>query len=318
VIRKAFLLGAGLGTRLRPLTERLPKPLVPLFHRPLLGWALDACAAAGIERFAVNTHHLPEAWRDPASGLGVEGWRDAGWRGANGEPARRGDWRGRPLDLIHEPELLETGGGIRNLAEWIGDEPVLVHNGDIYSSLPLPRLIEAHQRGGDLVTLALRRVGPAPHIALEGDRVIDIRGQLGRGEGEHGFSGIYVFSPELLARIPAERKVSVIPAFLEVAREGRLGGVVLEEGEWFDLGDPDSYLAAHRELHLAEPIHPAARVDPQARVEGSAIGPEALVEAGASVLDSVVWPRARVAAGERLERAIRLPESADSGLAGDR
>ena len=63
-MKKAFILGAGLGNRLRPLTDRLPKPLVPLFHRPLAEWAMEACARAGIERFAVNTHHLPEAWND--------------------------------------------------------------------------------------------------------------------------------------------------------------------------------------------------------------------------------------------------------------
>ncbi len=64
MIQKAFMLGAGLGTRLRPLTDRLPKPLVPLFHRPLIEWGMMACRDLGISQFAINTHHLPDEWQN--------------------------------------------------------------------------------------------------------------------------------------------------------------------------------------------------------------------------------------------------------------
>ncbi len=301
VIRKAFLPGAGLGTRLRPLTDLLPKPLVPLFHRPLIEWSLEACRAAGISDFAVNTHPLPARWE-----MVDEAWKmeSAGLPGGNGLPSKRGGWQGLPLYLFHEPELLETGGGVKNVEHWIAGENVLVHNGDIFSSLPLDRLIAVHEASGNPVTLALRSQGVAKHIALDGGRAIDIRGMLGRAEGTYVFSGIYCFTPELLDLIPAGEKISVIPAFLELAKQGRLGAVVLDEGDWRDLGDPASYLAAHRELNLASPVHPEAVIDPAAAVERSVIGPGAKIGAGAVVRDCVVWPGAVVAEDESVISTI--------------
>ena len=301
MIRKAFLPGAGLGTRLKPLTDLLPKPLVPLFHRPLIEWAMASCRAAGITEFAINTHHLPERWEMldgewTMAGPGIEG--------GNGLPSKIGTWDGLPLHLFHEPQLLETGGGVKNIGAWAGGESVLVHNGDIHASLPLGRLIAAHEASGDPVTLALRSDGVARHIALEGDRAIDIRNLLGRSEGSHQFTGIYCFTPELLDMIPAGEKISVIPAFLELAKQSRLGAIVLDDGDWRDLGDPAAYLAAHRELDLAPRIHPEALIDPTATIENSVVGPGAQIGAGAMVKNSVVWPGAKVAAGAEIESRI--------------
>ena len=279
-VNQAFILGAGMGNRLRPLTQRLPKPLVPLFHRPLAEWAMEACAKAGIARFAINTHHLPEAWDD--------------FRPAN------------ETTLFHEPILLETGGGLKNIAAWMGEEAVLVHNGDIFSTLPLEALIAAHEASGLPVTLALRSAGAAKHIALDasGGRVTDIRKMLDRAEGTHVFSGIYCVSPSFLDLLPSNEKISVIPAFLELAKIGQLGAVVLDEGVWLDLGDRESYLQAHRELDLGPAIHPHACVEPGAIVERSVIGPGAVIAAGAVVRDSVVWPGGRVMGDAVLDRCI--------------
>jgi NDP-sugar pyrophosphorylase family protein len=119
MITQAFILGAGLGTRLRPLTDAFPKPLVPLFHKPLAGWALEACEAVGCKRFAINTHHLPEKWE----GFGA----------------------GRDVTFFHEPALLETGGGLKNIESWLNDESLLIHNGDVFSSMDLKKLVHAHE-----------------------------------------------------------------------------------------------------------------------------------------------------------------------------
>ena len=279
-MKNAFILGAGLGNRLRPLTDRLPKPLVPLFHRPLAEWALEACANAGITRFALNTHYLPAAW----DGFGSD----------------------YDLTLFHEPILLETGGGLKNISRWMGSDSVLVHNGDIFSTLPLEKLIAAHEASGLPVTLALRSEGVAKHIALDASsaRVSDIRNSLGRGNGTHTFTGIYCVSPAFLDLIPPAEKISVIPAFLELAESGKLGAIVLDEGVWLDLGDRESYLKAHQELGLGPAIHPLATISPDADVERSIIGPGAIVEAGATVRDSVIWPGSRVKEGAELDRCI--------------
>lgn len=297
MIRKAFLLGAGLGTRLRPLTDLLPKPLVPLFHKPLIEWAMESCLAAGITDFAINTHHLPEQWTFAES-------EDAGLLAGNGLSPKAGMWKKAPVRLFHEPVLLETGGGVKNIEPWAAGESVLVHNGDIYSSLPLDRLIAAHEASDCPVTLALRSKGDATHIALKGDRVIDIRAKLGIAEGTHVFTGIYCFDPELFDLLPPGEKVSVIPAFLELAKQGRLGAIVLDEGEWRDLGDHASYLAAHREMALAPAIHPEAILHPTATVSGSVVGPGAVIGEGATVQDSVVWPGAQVERGTQVHGQI--------------
>jgi NDP-sugar pyrophosphorylase family protein len=286
-VTQAFILGAGLGTRLRPLTGRLPKPLVPLFHRPLAEWAMKACMRAGIRRFAINTHHLPEAWNDFIAGPGI---------------------RENDITLFHEPVLLETGGGLKNIASWIGREAVLVHNGDIFSTLPLDKLIAAHEASGLPVTLALRSDGrdADKRIALDESltRVTDVRNELGIAKGSHVFSGIYCVSPGFLDLIPPDEIIPVIPAFLELAKQGQLGAIVLDEGVWLDLGDRDSYLQAHRELQLGPSIHQDSVVETGAIVENSTIGPGSLILSGAIVRDSVVWPGGRVSADAELARCI--------------
>lgn len=284
-MNQAFILGAGLGTRLRPLTDRLPKPLVPLFHRPLAEWAMDACTGLGIRRFAINTHHLPEKWED--------------FRARNPES---------DVTFFHEPVLLETGGGLKNIEAWIGNDTLLVHNGDIFSTMPLEKLVAAHEASGLPVTLALRSNGSDSdkRVALDASltRVTDLRHSLGVAKGTHVFSGIYCVSPEFLNLIPSGEIISVIPAFLELVKAGRLGAIVLDEGVWLDLGDRESYLQAHRELDLASPIHPDAVIEAGAIIENSVVGPGAVIESGAVVKNSVVWPGGRVSGNAVLDRCI--------------
>jgi len=304
----AFLPGAGRGTRLRPITDRLPKPLVPLFHRPLVEHALDACLAAGAGRFTVNTHHLPEAWapRFPS----VEAPGAAAVCGENGEEARHSEWRGRPLAFFHEPVLLETGGGVRNIRPWFeGGDLLLVHNADIFSTMDLRRLVSEHRASGLPATLALRSRGPGRNVSV-GDgatRVLDLRGLLGRGTPDHQFTGIYCAGPELLDRISPGEVVSAVFAFVELAKEGRLGCVVLDEGAWLDLGDPATLLSAHLDPPAAPEmprIHPRATVDPAAEVDGESwVGPGAVVPAGAVLRRCLVFPGVVVQPGVH-ERVI--------------
>jgi len=291
-MRKAFLLGAGLGTRLRPLTETLPKPLIPVFHRPLITYALDQCLAAGITDFAINTHYLPKAWPTYFPD---------------------GHYRGASLSFFHEAELLETGGGIKNIADWIGSDPVLVYNGDILTDCRLQKLLEAHQASKNVATLGIRSTGEALHIALDGAQVIDIRNLLGVSPGTHQFTGIYCLDPEILALIPAQKKTSVIPAFLELARQGTLGSALLDDGHWLDLGTRDSYLEAHglgptgtRPPLLASQteIHPEAEIHPSATISHSVIGPGCQVGAQARVENSLLWPKTTVSPGAQLTNCI--------------
>jgi mannose-1-phosphate guanylyltransferase/mannose-1-phosphate guanylyltransferase/phosphomannomutase len=286
----AFVLGAGLGTRLRPLTDQLPKPLIPFFHRPLIMRVFDHLRAAGARRFVVNTHHLPERYA---------------------EVFPRAEYAGAPITFRHEPVLLETAGGIANIADLVGDESFIVYNGDILTDLPLEPLWRAHREGGNLVTLVLRSDGPARHIAFDSRRglVTDIRGKLGSGDaGSHQFTGIYAVSPAFLRLLTPGKIESVVHPWLEALKRGeRIGGVVVDEGHWCDLGDRESYLNAHRDFAplRVEPIAAGAEVHPTAVLRGlNVISAQAVVGAGATIEDCILWEGARVAEGATLRRCV--------------
>ena len=224
-IRTAFILGAGLGTRLRPLTRECPKPLLPVGGRPLITYAMDHCLTAGAERFIVNTHHCPSAYDRTF-------------------PEKH--WRGRPILFSHEPVLLDTAGGLKNIEDLVAaDETLLVYNGDILSDLPLGRLLETHAAEGKEVTLVLRSDGPLLNVALDATGAIcDLRGMLGNpGVRLCLFTGIYAVQKSFLRRLAPGKVESIVPVLAEMIRKspGSVGSVVVDEGIWRDIGDPEAY-----------------------------------------------------------------------------
>jgi NDP-sugar pyrophosphorylase family protein len=290
-VKQAFVLGAGIGERLKPLTEQLPKPLVPVFHRPLITYAFDHLISAGVSRLVVNTHHIPEAY-------------------AKAFPEQ--SYKGTPIQFRNEsPVRLETAGGIANVRDLLGNEPFLVYNGDILTDLPLKPLLTEHRENGNLITLVLRSHGPSLHIAFDPRRglVTDIRNKLGTGdEGKYLFTGIYACDPAIHDWITPGKVESVIPIFLNMIRAGaKLGAVVIDQGSWWDLGSRTAYLSAHSALNgmYGPAIDPAAQVEAGAVLRGiNVIGAGAVVAAGAQLEDCIVWPGGRVQAGAELKRCI--------------
>ena len=297
MIRRAFVLGAGLGIRLRPLTDDLPKPLVPIFQKPLITFALDHLAAAGIESFVINTHHLPGEFEKFFAG---------------------NSYNSRVVRLVHEPVLLETGGGIKNAEPWLGAEPFIVYSGDLLTDLKLAPLIEEHFSEGNDVTLALRETGLAANVAFRDGRVIDIQNRYGHA-GNYDYANVSIWSPKIFDRIPLGNKVSFVPILAEwIGKKGKIGGVVLSEGKWFNLGSRTEYLAIHKmiaEEHWRPDyvtttgwpvrISPDARIDSSAQVVGySSIGAGCRVSGGAIIEDSVLWPGAQIASDTHLRKCI--------------
>ncbi len=299
-MNKAFILGAGLGTRLRPLTHRLPKPLVPVLNKPLVTFGFDLLMHAGIEEFVINTHHLPEVW-DQTFPDGV--------------------YNGASLRFIHEsPEILETGGGLANAAPHLGDDPFVVFNGDILTSMPLEPAMIAHRTSGNLVTLILRTLGPNQNVHWdpESQKVLDLRGLRGTDcPSPMQFTGVYLVSPEFVRYLKPEPS-SVVPAFIQVIEDsGRIGGTVIDDGFWWDLGTRDAYLDASEELAQIEDwsafsaisppsrVHESARIDPAAQVdELCVVGPHAVIKPGTTLRSTVLWDGACVEDGASLERCI--------------
>ena len=298
-MNKAFILGAGLGTRLRPLTDQLPKPLIPVMHKPLISHAFDHLLESGVKEFIINTHHLPDKF--------AEAFPEKTYQGAD-------------LDFVHEPVLLETAGGIANIADRVRDGSFLVYNGDILSDVPLAPLLQEHEKGEDIVTLVLRSRGPGLHISInrKTGAVNDIRNMLRTGKhGQFQFTGIYAVRPDFLDHLEPGKVESVIPIFLKLISSGlRIGSVIIDEGTWLDLGDRFSYLRAHKQLTSAGRkgrlayeasalIHPESQVSSSATLAGcNAVGPGAVVADDAVLEDCILWPGARVEAGARLKRCI--------------
>lgn len=223
-IKTAFILGAGQGTRLRPLTDSCPKPLLPVGGRPIITYAMEQLLALGVERFIVNTHHLAPVYHQVFPGK---------------------QWRGIPVIFRYEPLLLDTAGGLKNIEDLLeGDDDLLVYNGDVISDLPLQRLLIAHQEAGKEVTLALRSSGEPLNVCLnEQNEVCDLRGELGGQGGKCLFTGIYAVKKSFLGRLQPGRPESVITVFLDMIREmpGAVAGAIIDEGRWYDAGSLEEY-----------------------------------------------------------------------------
>lgn len=306
-IKTAFVLGAGLGTRLMPLTGVLPKPLVPVFNKPLITFAFDHLIASGVERFVVNTHHLPGAYGKVLC-----------------EKKGRAEYRGCPTHFRHEPVLLETGGGIKNAADLIGDSDFFVYNGDVLAAFPLEPLFQAHTGSGNIATLALRSSGGERRVQFDGSSglVTDLRGIIGgRTEPSFLFTGVSIFSPEIYDCIQQGEVISIVPVLADLIRKGaRVGGVVIDEGGWFDIGTPQAYLDVHREISAGgvdfgwlpedwiQRVGPGAAVAESVILEGcSTIGSDAVVGENAVLVNTVVWSGSNLPAGVRLENSIIAP-----------
>ncbi|ABC83458.1 sugar phosphate nucleotidyltransferase [Anaeromyxobacter dehalogenans] len=329
-----MVLCAGLGTRLRPLTARVPKPAVPVCGVPLVRYSLALLAGAGVRRAVVNVHHLPDAMAAEA-----------------GAAARA---LGLSLTVSREPVIAGTGGALREArAALRGADALLLVNGDVLFDVDLGAALAAHRASGALATMVLLPMpAGARYAAVEVDAGGAVRRIAGRfGPGGEGlapwhFSGVHVLSAALLDAVPAEPFEADVNrhVYPPLMASGAIRGHVAA-GYWNDLGTPERYLEANRDLLAgrvplarfpgAEPFAGAAerlpgvwvaggaRVDPGARLAGPAlvcagadvaagaeigpgavVGPGCRVPAGAAVRRAVLWAGTALAPGERVEDAV--------------
>ncbi len=312
-----MLLCAGLGTRLRPLTSRVPKPAVPVCGVPLVHLSLALLRGAGVRRAVVNVHHLPDAMAaaagDAARALGID------------------------LALSREPVIAGTGGALREARCHLeGADAILLVNGDVLFDVDLGAALAAHLGSGALATMVLLPMPPGARYATveadAGGAVRRIAGTFGPG-GDRltpwHFSGIHVLSPAILGRVadePFEVDVNrhVYPPLMS---SGAVRGLVAS-GYWNDLGTPARYVAANLDVltgrvpldrfegadpfsgtsEIAPGVRAArgARMEDGARVVGPAfLGEEAVIEAGAEVgPGAIVGARCIVRAGALVRDAV--------------
>lgn len=270
---QAFILGAGLGTRLRPLTDNLPKPLVPFFHEPLIVHTMRQCKAAGISRFIINTHFKPEAW--------VAAFP-------------HGEWEGCEVLFSHEPTILGTGGGLRKVLPLIdADAPLLVLNGDILSTILLNTIIEHHVSHQAGLTLGLRSTGHLCNVAYDSttSKISDIRNSLGIHQGNMQSTGIYCIDPQYIGEIPENENHEIIPLYIELIKREIAFGVMVNTGVWLDLGTPKAYIEAHMLHQSSSPrIHCTASIASSARVSDTCvIGRRAVISDRCNLTGCIVW-----------------------------
>ena len=224
-INTAFILGAGLGTRLRPLTENTPKPLLEIGGHPIITYAMAHLRAVGVQRFIVNTHHCAEKYKETF-------------------PDR--SWQGIPITFRHEPILLDTAGGIKNIEDLIADdERIIVYNGDIITNMPIELLIRKHFELNTSVTLALRSIGSLLNVNVDKEGfVCDMRHTLkNQGIKSCLFAGIYIVEKDFLKRLQAGKIESIVLPLVEMIKENQhsVGGKVIDDGCWYDVGSLDEY-----------------------------------------------------------------------------
>lgn len=287
---QVFILGAGLGTRLAPLTHILPKPLMPVFQKPLIQHMMDRFMRAGANEFIVNTSYLDMMW-DKAF------------------PCPDPEYRGCPVTFSHEDEPLDSGGGVKKIMPLWKDGPVIVHNGDILTDIPLEDLLAAHRQSGNLITMALRSVDGNRNVGFDeaSGRITDMRHALGVNPGTHQFAGTYIMEPCVADMFPDEEKFSIFPIWKELIEQGKMGGVVFDWAHWNEIGTPVDYLNTLLELPSSQRIHPEASIAYGAYVgEDCVIGQDAVIPADCELDDCIVWPRTHVAPG-KYRRCILTP-----------
>jgi mannose-1-phosphate guanylyltransferase len=285
---RALVLAAGLGTRLRPLTESMPKPLLPVAGLPILGHTLAQLAALGCEAAAVNLHHQGEKIRE-----------------------RFGDaFAGMPLTWSEEPVLQGTLGALYPLRDFFAPaDLILLVNGDSLCRWPFRKMVRQHLSGNARATLLLTsRPDPAAFgggvgIDREG-RILSFRpGDPERGEVErrYVFAGAHVFPPALLERVGPGPSDIVRDLYMPLLAESEPGVLqsVVTRGLWHDLGTPQRFLDATLEWARAE--------WPERLWRRSWISPEAGLASGASVRHSAIEAGARIGEKARVERSILLP-----------
>jgi NDP-sugar pyrophosphorylase family protein len=243
---KAMILAAGLGTRLRPLTDDRPKALVEIAGRTLLEITLTRLRAFGVREVIINVHHFAD--------MIVE------YLKANHDFGMR-------IEVSREEALLDTGGGLKKagyffLEDSTRDEPFILHNVDVLSTIDLQKMAQFHGENQALVTLAVQE--------RESSRCLLFNQQLqlcGRCSPERtelvrpahrplalGFCGIHVISPRIFALMREEGVFPIVPAYLRLAAQGeKIVAFRADEFYWRDLGRPENVAQAAQELKQATP-----------------------------------------------------------------
>src|SRR3954453_17878637 len=216
---KAMVLAAGLGTRLPPLTYEIPKPMVPVIDRPVMAHIVDLCRRQGFDQLIANLHYFPDTIRE---------------------------YFGDSIEYRFEEELLGTAGGVRNVRDFFGDDPVVIISGDALSDIDLNALVERHKSHGGIGTLTVKQVDDTREYGVvlhSGDgRISGFQEKPHPDEAlsDLGNCGIYCFNPEIFDYFPDTEFVDWAHDVFPVLLENDVPFYIHEIDEyWNDVGSLD-------------------------------------------------------------------------------
>ncbi len=289
---KAFIFTAGYGERLKPVTDTVPKPLVPVLNCPAIEWPLALLKRAGIRDVVCNLHHLGNAIEQYFEDRAAYDFNVA---------------------FSFEKEILGTGGGLKKCETLLGDDEFLVLNGDVVMDLNINALLAFHKERKSRATVVLYPHPSSTSVASVGVKnglVADFKNFLGSGlDSGFVYTGAAVLSPEIFEYLKPEFSSIVYTAYIEFIKRNALHYFV-HRGYWHDIGTAEALYRANMAMldckaevaRLFAPlgiqvrsISPLAAVDQDAIIEKSIIGAHTTIAKGARVVKSVVLPKARVA-----------------------
>jgi len=229
---KAMILAAGYGTRLRPLTYSVPKPMVPICNRPLIGYAVENFIRYGVKEIIVNLHHLPEI---------LEHYLTKTY----GDQCR--------FHFSFEPEILGTGGGIRKVRPLLeGDEEFFLVNGDTIAFPQYDKLREARRAKDALAALTLRHPPQGDRFTAVWFDHGEITGFAKSGAGEPlMFSGSHLISSRIFHLLPNKEFSGIVDEVYIplIASHKETVAAIVDDGPWFDIGTPQRYISAASGIH---------------------------------------------------------------------
>ena len=299
---KAFVLAAGLGTRLAPLTNNTPKPLIPILNVPSLFYTFFLLKQAGIREIICNIHHHGQAIR---------------------QCIESHELSGLTIIFSEEPVILGTGGGLKKCEQLLGDDDFMLVNSDIITDIDFNALVQQHRLSGHHGTLVLFETpdaGAIGHVGIEDGLVKDFRNLRNTGLlSSFIYTGAAMLSPKIFRFMKAEFSGIVDTGFTGLIDNGGLS-FYRHEGLWMDIGTMQNYWLANinpnsRVTDLAEPMHraigltphsisPDAVISPDARLSRSVIGKGCIIGAGCTIKNTVLLPGTIIKPGSTVVNAI--------------
>lgn len=273
---KAMILAAGLGTRLRSLTSNIPKALVPVRNRPVIDRVIQYLKGQGVSEIVVNAHHHHKQIVKHLDG---------------GRPF------GLNIEVRVEPEILGTGGGIKNTEDFWGTEPFIVINADILTDIDLSKARKEHNKTGGLATLILHNHESFNQVQIDNRlNITDIAAKS--HTGRLAFTGIHIIAPELFQHIEPDVFSNIIDCYRDLIRSGNQITACVSSGHyWRDIGSVESYMLANKETLGNKPFIKGSncRIHNSVKLEDWAIiGDNTHLEKDAVIRRSILWENIKV------------------------